>query len=272
VNREAYERRLARLRWRHVRQTESYFARQLRKVSEQVGHLVKGMAPDGVIQNQHDLQMALRQYAVVIRPWASIVAERMQADVMLRDEKAWLETAHSLGRELRRELAESPAGMLARQHLADQVNLITSLPLDAAKRVHELTLEGIINSTRAAEIRDMILSSGSVNTSRANLIARTEVARTASLVTQSRAEHLGSPGYIWRSVGDSDVRKLHQKLNGTFHRWAEPPISGERGERAHAGQIYNCRCYPEPVLDEERLRVMYGALEKTEAKTAAKAA
>lgn len=262
MNREAYERRLARQRWRRIRQTEGYFARQLRKVADQVGHLVDGMAPDGIVQSPHDLQMALRQYSVLLKPWATAVANRMQADVMLRDEKAWLETAHSLGRELRRELAEAPAGMLARQYLSEQVNLITSLPLDAAQRVHELTLEGIINSSRAAEIRDLILASGHVNRSRANLIARTEVARTASLVTQSRAEHLGSPGYIWRTVGDSDVRKLHQKLNGTFHRWSEPPVSGEHGERAHAGQIYNCRCYPEPVLDEERLRVAYDEMDR----------
>lgn len=253
---ETYQARLARLRWRRVRQTEAYFARQLRKVAQQVGHLIEGMAPDGIILNQHDLQQSLRQYAVLLRPWANTVASRMQADVMLRDEKAWLETAHSLGRELRQELAESPAGMLARQYLNEQVELITSLPLDAAKRVHELTLEGIINSTRAKEIREMILASGHVNRSRADLIARTEVARTASLVTQARAEHVGSPGYFWRSVGDTDVRPIHKKLNGTFHRWTEPPVSGERGERAHAGQIYNCRCYPEPVLDEARLRVL----------------
>ena len=264
MNREAYERRLARLRWRRVRQTEAHFARQLRRVADNVGHLIKGMTHEGVLEDQEGLQAALRRYAEVLRPWAVVQAQRMQADVMLRDEKAWLETARSLGRELRQELAEAPTGMLARQYLAEQVNLITSLPLEAATRVHQLTLEGIINATRAKEISQMILASGHVTRSRANLIARTEVARTASLVTQSRAEHVGSPGYIWRSVGDTDVRPRHKMLNGTFHRWSEPPVSGENGERAHAGQIYNCRCYPEPVLDEEKLRVVYG-IEQREA-------
>jgi SPP1 gp7 family putative phage head morphogenesis protein len=256
VNQEAYQRRIARARWRKVRQAESYFTRQLRKVAEQVGHLVDGLAPEGHVANEADLQTALRAYAVALVPWANSVAQRMQADVMLRDEQAWLHTAHTLGLELRQELIAAPTGMLVRQYLGEQVGLITSLPLDAAKRVHELTLEGIVNATRAKEISQMIMASGEVTRSRANLIARTEVARTASLVTQSRAEHVGSLGYIWRSVGDSDVRPKHKELNGTFHRWSEPPISGERGERAHAGQIYNCRCYPEPVLDEERLRIL----------------
>lgn len=256
MNTEAYNRRIARQRWRQVRQAETYFTRQLRKVAEQVGHLVDGLAPDGRVVDEAALQTALRAYSVALVPWANVVAARMHADVMLRDEQAWLHSAHTLGLELRRELTSAPTGTLVKQYLGEQVGLITSLPLDAAKRVHDLTLEGIINATRAKEISEMIMASGHVTKSRANLIARTEVARTASLVTQSRAEHVGSVGYIWRSVGDSDVRPIHQKLNGTFHRWTEPPVSGERGERAHAGQIYNCRCYPEPVLDEAKLRIL----------------
>jgi hypothetical protein len=27
-------------------------------------------------------------------------------------------------------------------------------------------------------------------------------------------------------------------------------VAGEQGEHAHAGMIYNCRCYPEPVIPE----------------------
>jgi SPP1 gp7 family putative phage head morphogenesis protein len=256
MNQEAYQRRIARQRWRKVRQAESYFTRQLRKVADQVGHLVDGLAPEGRVEDESALQAALRAYAVALVPWAASVSQRMHADVMLRDEQAWLHTANTLGLELRKELSSAPTGTLVRQYLGEQVGLISSLPLDAAKRVHELTLEGIVNATRSKEISQMIMASGQVTRSRANLIARTEVARTASLVTQSRAEHVGSLGYIWRSVGDLDVRPRHKELNGTFHRWTEPPVSGERGERAHAGQIYNCRCYPEPVLDEERLRVL----------------
>jgi uncharacterized protein with gpF-like domain len=102
--------------------------------------------------------------------------------------------------------------------------------------------------------------------SHARLIARTETARTASVLTEVRAKSVGSEGYIWRTSLDADVRpkigtpnfaKLntlamgsHRKLEGTFHRWDDPPIASENGERAHPGQIYNCRCWPEPVLPD----------------------
>jgi SPP1 gp7 family putative phage head morphogenesis protein len=105
-----------------------------------------------------------------------------------------------------------------------------------------------------------------VTRSRAELIARTETGRAASALTQARAEYIGSPGYLWRNANDYKVRpeigikhfaKLntlakgsHRKLEGTFHRWDDPPIAGVNGERAHPGSIYNCRCWAEPVLPQ----------------------
>lgn len=132
--------------------------------------------------------------------------------------------------------------------LAEQVALIKSLPIEAAQRVHALTIEGLENGTRAAEIAKEIRRSGEVSESRANLIARTEVSRTASALTQARAQHIGSEGYIWRTSGDSDVRHSHAQMNGRFVRWDSPPTLD--GMTGHAGEYPNCRCYPEPVIPE----------------------
>lgn len=154
-----------------------------------------------------------------------------------------------MSRGLRREIQTAPTGELFQALLNEQVTLIKSLPLEAAQRVHELTIKGLEDSTRASEIAKEIARSGEVAMSRANLIARTEVARTASTLTQSRAEHVGSEGYIWRTSDDSDVRHSHKQMNGKFVRWDSPPTLSD-GTTTHAGQIYNCRCYPEPVLPE----------------------
>ncbi|MFX5937705.1 phage head morphogenesis protein, partial [Acinetobacter baumannii] len=76
--------------------------------------------------------------------------------------------------------------------LAEQVDLITSIPREAGQRVHELTLKGLEDSTRASEIAKEIMRSGEVAKSRAMLIARTEVSRTATSLTQARAQFVGS--------------------------------------------------------------------------------
>lgn len=235
-----------------VRRAEVEYARNLRTVARQVGEIVRAMAPEpGNMAQASLLQAALNQYAIALRPWATTMAARMIADVSRRDEGVWAHLQQTMGIELRREIKDAPTGHFLRTMLNENVDLITSLPTKAAQRVHKLTLEGLSTGSRAEDITDDIMRSGHVTTSRAQLIARTETARTASGLLEVRAVHVGSEGYIWRTAGDSDVRKEHKRLNGKFFRWDDPPVAGSNGERAHAGAIYNCRCFPEPVIPDE---------------------
>lgn len=237
-------------RFLRARKAEAKYARQLRTVARQVGNIVKQFAPKGIVVNSAQLNNVLHKYADLVKLWAPAAAESMLTEVAQRDAAAWTQLSREIGQELRKEIMRAPTGKLMRKLLDEQVVLITSLPIQAASRVHELTIRALSDSTRASEVAQEILKTGQVTESRANLIARTEVARTASLLTEARATHVESPGYFWRTAGDSDVRPEHRILSGKFIRWDEPPVAGSNGERAHAGQIYNCRCYPEVVLPE----------------------
>lgn len=241
--------RSSRSTFEKVRRAEEGYARGLRGIARHIGHMTSGFVP-GDPDQMTALQRMLRGYAEILKPWAETHAERMLVDVARRDFEVWSDIAKTMSRSLREEIETAPTGQLMRQRLDEQVKLITSLPLEAAQRVHELTLEGMFDASRASEIAKEILASGDVAKSRANTIARTEVARTASALVQARAEHVGSVGYIWRTARDSDVRKEHRALEGQFIRWDKPPVAGSNGVRAHAGGIYNCRCFPEPVLAE----------------------
>ena len=132
--------------------------------------------------------------------------------------------------------------------LADQVRLITSLPVEAGDRVHRWTLEGIADGTRAAEVSRAIQATSSVTAARATMIARTEVSRTSSVLTQVRAESIGSQGYEWITAGDSDVRPSHRKMSGKFVLWSAPPTLD--GLTGHAGALPNCRCYSSPLVPD----------------------
>lgn len=187
----------------------------------------------------------------MLKGWATQTASNMLMDVALRDEQAWQMMARELSRGLREEIRSAPTGQVMQQLLAEQVSLIQSIPLDAAQRVHRLTLEGLEDSARAKEIAAEIMRSEEVSQSKAVLIARTEVARTASTLTQARAEHIGSDSYIWRTSGDSTVRTDHKVLNGKIFQWNNPPVADERsGARAHPGCIYNCRCWAEVLVPD----------------------
>lgn len=247
-----------------VRKAERAYGNALASIARQIGAFARGFDP-AEPNSMTMFENLLSRYSEAIKPWATATAQRMLVDVSRRDEAVWNSLAQDMSRSLREEVRDAPTGELLRQMLNEQVDLITSLPRGAAQRVHKLVLEGMEGGTRASEIAAEIMRSGQVTKSRAMLIARTEVARAASGLVQARSVHVGSEGYIWRTAEDSDVRPAlslpakqrakfvgsHRKLNGKFIRWDSPPVSGQRGERAHAGQIYNCRCYPEPVIPDE---------------------
>ena len=231
-----------------VRRAEARYATQLRSVASQIGAIVRGLAPDGGVPDPDVVERALRSYSQILRPWAKSVGARMLADVQRRDWAVWKSLASDMSDAMRAELAAAPTGEALRRLLDEQVELITSIPLDAARRVHKLALEARTSGSRADTIVKEIMRSGHVSKSRANLIARTEVARTASGLVQARATFAGSEGYIWRTVEDSAVRRSHKKMSGRFVRWDSPPTTD--GLIGHAGQLPNCRCYPEPVLPD----------------------
>lgn len=229
-----------------ARKAEVQYARQLRKVARHIGDLVMGLFDAADPTSAGIVERALRRYAPTIEAWANSVGGRMVAEVAARDRKAWMAMSREMGTAIHREIEQTPTGTLLRARLADQVSLITSLPTDAADRVHQLTIEGLSNGTRANEIAAEIMRSGEVSAARANLIARTEVSRTATAFTEARAQSIGSEGYIWRTAGDSDVRDSHRAMAGKYVGWKSPPTLD--GMTGHAGQFPNCRCYPEPVV------------------------
>jgi SPP1 gp7 family putative phage head morphogenesis protein len=250
-SKEAREaRRKSRERFAVMQKLEAEYMRALRQLTNQIDHIVKAMAPGGWAKDANQLQSVLRQYAKVIEPWAQSIAERMVFRIARLNEAAWTQLGKDIGRELRKEIQTAPTGDFLQLFLREQVHLITSLPLDAADRVHRLTVEGMMGSKRASEVAAEILETGDVTESRARLIARTEIARTASGLTMARAQHVGSTHYVWRTSGDTDVRTSHKEMDGKIVPWVLPPMLSD-GTRTHAGMIYNCRCYAEPILTEE---------------------
>jgi SPP1 gp7 family putative phage head morphogenesis protein len=238
-------RKQARERFAIANRLEAEYLRALRMLTRQIDHMVKSMPG-----RPRELQKMLQDYAKTIEPWARSVAEKMLLRLARKDESAWIQLGRHIGRELRKEINEAPTGEMLRKFLDEQVVLITSLPLEAAQRVHTLSLEALITSTRAKEIAAEIMKTGKVTESRARLIARTEVARVASGLTLARSAHVGVTHYTWCTSGDMDVRESHQKMNGKVIPIDQPP-EVEPGKHYHPGQFPNCRCWPSPIFSDE---------------------
>lgn len=253
-------RKEARERFLAGRRAETQYANRLRQVAKQIDAIVRGMAPDGRLTDAAVLVRTLNRYAEILGPWAETVAKNMLADVAKRDAAAWSQHGKMIGRALRLEIEKAPTGTAMREALGRQVRLITSIPRDAAERVQKLSLEAFTGGVRAKSIAEEILESGQVSRSRAMCIARTEVSRVATALTQARAEYVGSEGYIWRTARDGDVRRSHREMEGKLVKWNDPPVLDEM--RGHAGQLPNCRCFPEVVLPERAVGVAQSRLSR----------
>lgn len=226
---------------------EKKYARQLQKIARHVGDIVNGF-PTADPASVAPIQRALGDYSELITGWATQQAAEMLSAVNRLDEAAWRARSVEMAGWMRRELQETPVGQLMRLRLEEQVHLIKSLPTEAGQRVHKLTMEALENSGRAAEIAKEIERTTHVTKSRAQLIARTEVARTSAELVEARSTHIGSEGYIWRTSEDGDVRDSHKEMNGKYVPWSTPPTLDKM--TGHAGCFPNCRCYPDPVLPD----------------------
>jgi len=208
------------------------------------------MTAKGHLTEVKPLVQSLIAYAHLIDPWANSVAKSMLADVARRDKQMWFKTSKEMGSELQQLLtSDAPVSQALAGLQESQVKLIKSLPLDAAERVHELSLQSLLESRRASEVAAAILDTESVTEAKARLIARTEVSRASSNLVQARSQYAGAEGYIWRTSGDSDVRDSHRKMEGKYVRWSAPPTLDKL--TGHAGTLPNCRCFAEPVFPDD---------------------
>jgi SPP1 gp7 family putative phage head morphogenesis protein len=207
-----------------------------------------------------ELNEALHKYTVGIQPWARAATARMLAEVDRRNRTAWALHASEMSFQLRNALATAPIGPAVQGLLAQQVALITSLPIEASRYVQERSLQALHVGSRyperEGEVEEALAAAHPAATdrwlrARATLIARTETARSASVLTQARAEHVGATQYMWLTAGDARVRLSHRKLNRRVFAWDDPPLCDPPDHYANPGQIWNCRCVALPILGPE---------------------
>lgn len=238
--------------WTAGRKTEAMYSRHLRALAKEVGRLIRGFDLAKRPGDAAKLEKVLRQYADTIDPWARSVAEKVLQDVARRDYRMWQKISKEIGRGLKEEVAKAPTGNAMQKLMADQVELIKSIPLQSAERVHELAIKSVTEGLRSESLMKEILRTENIAESRARLIARTEIARAQATLTQARAEFAGSTHYVWVTSHDSDVRSGHKEMDGKVCEWANPPEVDEGGRimRHHPGEIWNCRCYARPILPD----------------------
>lgn len=192
---------------------------------------------------------------------AEATATKMVTHLFSDSGRTWRQAAraNSQGRmifEALRNEMHGPVGTAVREKIRSNAKLISTLPLDIAQNVTEHILEesmkGKRASTIAQEIRQLFPDESNA---RAKLIARTEVSKASTALTEARSERLGIKAYQWHTSEDQRVRDSHRLMDDVIVFWDDPPapeqLDGKKHTfgHYHAGEIFNCRCYAAPIID-----------------------
>ncbi len=258
---------------------EANFARALRKVARIVGHIIDSHTTGATIHDDTDMMKALTAYSKTLEPWARRQSEKLLQKVSQSNKRAFMSNSKKMSAALRDNvLADENVGHVALTLLHEQVNLIKSIPIEAGQRAQRIAVDNIMKGKRikpdeatVAELlrlrREDVKISGfglgddpvyseemarstEVAVNRATLIARTETARANAAFTEARAVSVGARKYIWRCTRDGAERTAHREMHGEEVDYAHPPTLSD-GTTGHAGTFPNCRCWQEPVFDDE---------------------
>lgn len=233
------------------RRSEVQYQKSLLAIVDQINQIVTG-SYDGSQASAESIAKSLVDYSGVIDDWAEMVGRKMFAQVEREEWNQWRSVSEEISAGLRDVVGNTPVGFVAQDIVSRQVQLIKSLPLEAADRVRDIqarAMEAVINGERPDALYRMIMESGDVAESRAKMIARTEIGRATTALTQARAESIGSEGYWWEIEG-AGTRPSHKEMKGKFVRWDDPPTLD--GMTGHCGALPNCKCWPRVKVPEPR--------------------
>jgi len=132
--------------------------------------------------------------------------------------------------------------------------LIKSVPQNAIEDIRRIVLNGLSEGLRHEEITKQI-SGNSVNSTfnkmnnRIKTIARTEVAKLNSQITNKRLTNLGIKRAVWDATNDSRTRACHAARDGKEYEITKGLFSTCDGLTIQPGQEINCRCVAVPIVE-----------------------
>lgn len=244
--------------WRPAKRIEQTYFKEiydlLRKGLRVAGTVVRWITPQEFLEK-----------------WSWTSAQRMILGLRVEQSRTWRQAANESmrGGEVYKLLQSELSGDLGRRYrelIDENSRLIKTLPASVALRAsREFARQGGLRASETAQSRLL----GRLSASAALRLARTETAKANLALTQARSESVGLDWYVWETSQDQRVRPSHRKMQGVLFRFSDPPspeqlIGLKLVGRYGPGGIFNCRCYPAPLLYFDQVawphRVYWGSV------------
>lgn len=249
-----------------------------RRYGAAIAKLITGLLTElQTVRSPFLVAAAIRRYArsPTFRKAAETVARSMATHVFSDGHRTWREAARSgakgrvVYKVLMSELGQQAVADLYNDIIRRNADLIVTAPDFIARELTKLVSREAQEGLRPEAIMEDVLRVWpSYTRKHAMLIARTESSKASTALTQVRCDVAKIDWYVWRTEEDVRVRDSHKVMDRVLVNWSDPPspeqLAGEKYlyGNYHAGNIFNCRCYPEPLIRFEDVRwpckVYYG--------------
>lgn len=134
----------------------------------------------------------------------------------------------------------------------ENVKLINSIPAKYFDEIRDATVRSITEGQGLKDLIPQVQHIGGVTRERARFIAVDQTRKAHAYISSQKMKDAGITKFRWRhSAGSAVPRPYHKDvLDGEVFELDNPPVIDQRtGERGLPGQLINCRCTMEPVID-----------------------
>lgn len=241
--------------WKPKRKIEEKYKRALKQLARSINKKLIGFT------TSYEIVRELKRISnsPEFNQYAESVALKMVTSLFSDAGRTWREAArvNSKGQEIYKALKNElhgPIGIYVKEQIDRNAKIIKSMPIGISEQLTEHIKNETFKGRRSEEIaKDLEKKVPYMFEYKAKLIARTEVSKTSTALTESRCKNIGIRWYNWRTSNDQRVRSSHDHMNNVLVCWDNPPspevlINEKNVGYYHAGNIYNCRCYPEPIV------------------------
>lgn len=129
--------------------------------------------------------------------------------------------------------------------IAQNTQLIKSVPEQYLTQVQTVLRQGVMNGIAPGALAKEISEKTGVTLRRANIIARDQVSKANSDLSEYRMKDLGVDSYVWNTVHDERVRPTHRLSDGQTYTFKE---GSPHANHRNPGQEILCRCWARPVF------------------------
>ena len=137
------------------------------------------------------------------------------------------------------------------QWIRENLDLISTIPKDLTAKLENTIMDGFVGGASVRDIAGDIERICKTNKSRARFIARDQIGKLQSRISQHQQEDAGVEEYVWSTSQDSRVRDSHRRLNRKKFPLGRPAgrRPQNRQEMPSTGEDYGCRCVALPVFN-----------------------